>query len=586
MPEPGLRPSRRIPSGRALLAAAALLVGVGAGARPASAAVQVTGAGSTFAEIAIRQWRADANRALGVDVNYNGIGSGSGRNNFQAGTIDWASSDVGFEADENPTRPFAYLPLVAGGTALMFNLKDTTGKRVDKVRMSGATIARIFLGVDGDTRITYWDDPAIAAENPELAGRLPHGEVRRVIRSAAKSGTTAVFTRYMASAAPDVYRKFASKYGGVPAESFSTWPDPLTGGYATLAGSSEIAGYISANTPAADGTIGYAEAGYAVQAGLPMVSVKNAAGRFAQPTARNVAVALTRAVPNADGTQNLDGVYAHTDPATYPISSYNYAIVPTTAFDPAKGDTLGRFLIYSITEGQRKAAALAYSPLPPNLVQQGLDVLKRVPGGPTPPPLGDWGRFYEDLEVEKEIVAPPGTETSPGASTSGGPGSGSGQAGSPSGGSGAGTSAGTSSAGSNAASAVVGAAGGAAGPGAGGPGRAGTANRATAGGGPGSTTGAPGVTGQPGGEAGPATDVGGAGAASPDEELALTLADAQPVGPVDVGSAWPLVLAAVVVLLAVFVPPLTRGRVPAVAGAFRRRRSQIIRPPNEERRTW
>ena len=59
---------------------------------------------------------------------------------------------------------------------------------------------------------------------------------------------------------------------------------------------------------------------------------------------------------------------------------------------PTRGSTLGKFLTYALTRGQDKMAPLGYSPLPPNLVQQGFGVIRQIAGAPDPGPLGDWGQ--------------------------------------------------------------------------------------------------------------------------------------------------------------------------------------------------
>jgi len=131
-------------------------------------------------------------------------------------------------------------------------------------------------------------------------------------------------------------------------------PCPATSLYPPFAGSvaqqlsDGVAQFVS--TPSNNGAITYVEYGYAKYRGFPVVSVLNKAGYYTQPTAENVGIALTRAVINADRTQNLTGVYTNPDPRTYPVSSYSYLIVPTTTaapFTTAKGATLGRFILYA-----------------------------------------------------------------------------------------------------------------------------------------------------------------------------------------------------------------------------------------------
>ena len=59
-------------------------------------------------------------------------------------------------------RPYAYLPIVAGGTSFMYHI-DINGRRYTNLQLSPDTIAKIFTGV-----IKNWNDPAIAADNPQL----------------------------------------------------------------------------------------------------------------------------------------------------------------------------------------------------------------------------------------------------------------------------------------------------------------------------------------------------------------------------------------------------------------------------------
>ena len=149
-----------------------------------------------------------------------------------------------------------------------------------------------------------------------------------------------------------MWNPFASA-NGCPAPC-SLWPPIFP---AAQNGSDGVSSFIADSTKG-PGAIGYVEAGYAFGYSFPVVSLKNASGNFAQPTAVNVAVALQHAQFNADNTQNLSGVYVAPEPSAYPMSSYSYMIAPTTGFDPAKGAVLGRWLLYIACGGQREAAPL------------------------------------------------------------------------------------------------------------------------------------------------------------------------------------------------------------------------------------
>ncbi|WP_208324058.1 phosphate ABC transporter substrate-binding protein PstS [Diaminobutyricimonas sp. TR449] len=353
-------------------------------ALPAHAATYepITGSGSTWSQNALDQWRANVKANYGMTVNYSGTGSTAGRQEFILGTVDFAVSEIPFQAKpedgsvpENPGRGYAYAPIVAGGTSFMYNLK-IGGKQVTNLRLSGEVITKIFTG-----KITNWNDAAIQADNPGLA--MPNKKITPVIRSDG-SGTTAQFTLWMSKQYPTLWSEFASSMGRGAG---LTSQYPLFTGAKGQSGSNGVAGYVSQTY--GEGAITYVEYSYALKSGFPVAKVLNSSGYYIEPTAESVAVALLSATINTDSsstdylTQILDGVYNSGDARAYPLSSYSYMIVPTEVtgvFTAAKGNTLGTFMSYFLCEGQQQAASLGYSPLPMNLVLAGFDQIKRIPG--------------------------------------------------------------------------------------------------------------------------------------------------------------------------------------------------------------
>jgi len=361
------------------------LVLVPAPSGAASGYVPISGAGSTWSQVAVDAWRADV-RASGVVVNYAGTGSTDGRSQFIQGTVDFANTEIPFQNPpepgqqaEVPGRPYAYLPIVAGGTSFMYNL-TVGGQRVTDLRLSGQTLAQIFTG-----RITRWSDPAITHD---YGKKLPDIPIIPVVRSDG-AGASAQFTKYMASQAPSIYCPFIRgklHLGGSACPSVSFYP--AFGSSKAQNGSNGVANYVSASYGA--GAIGYAEYAYAKRINFPVVSLLNKGGYFSQPTAGNVAVALTRAKINKDLTQNLESVYTNPDPRAYPMSSYSYMVVPTTTaapFNSDKGRTLSTFVNYFLCTGQQKADILGYSPLPKNLVLAGFQQVARIPGAVKSPSI-------------------------------------------------------------------------------------------------------------------------------------------------------------------------------------------------------
>lgn len=359
----------------ALISVIILIGAVPLASAPAGAAsyFPITGTGSTWSQNALDQWRSNVAKNYAMTVNYTGAGSTSGRRDFIEGTVDFAISEIPFQANpedgsapEKPKRGYAYLPIVAGGTSFMYNLK-ISGKRVTNLRLSGDTITKIFSG-----SITNWNDAAIQTDNPALA--MPNKKIVPVIRSDG-SGTSAQFTLWMSKQYPSIWKHgMTSQY-------------PSFGNSKAQKGSDGVAGYVSQNY--GEGAITYVEYSYAKKAGFPVAKVLNKSGYYVEPTAFSVAVAMMKAKINTNKssdnylTQILDGVYNSTDKRAYPLSSYSYLIVPTETggiFNNNKGATLGAFSRYVLCEGQQQADTLGYSPLPMNLVLAGSDQIKRIPG--------------------------------------------------------------------------------------------------------------------------------------------------------------------------------------------------------------
>ena len=355
-----------------------LVIVGGAGPARADSFVPISGAGSTWSSNAIDQWRRNVNQ-YGLTVNYASSGSSDGRNQFRNGTVDFGVSEIPFGlkdaagvVDTPPQRKFAYMPIVAGGTAFMYNLK-IGGQRVTNLRLSGDNITKIFTGV-----LTQWNDPLIAADNPGLT--LPARKIVPVVRSDG-SGTSAQFTLWMSKQYGGLWNDYCAKVGlQSPCGQTSDYPSGT--GFVAQAGSLGVAGYVSQAQN--EGTITYVEYSYALNTGYPVAKLLNRAGYYSEPTASNVAVALLGAqVDPNDLTQQLDGTYNSSDPRTYPLSSYSYMVIPTAAegsFSTDKGNSLGSFAQYFLCEGQQQAPVLGYSPLPINLVKAGLDQVKKIPG--------------------------------------------------------------------------------------------------------------------------------------------------------------------------------------------------------------
>ncbi|MEU6165805.1 phosphate ABC transporter substrate-binding protein PstS [Streptomyces tanashiensis] len=378
---------------RSLLGAAAVLCALLAllvrpPAAQAAGYTKITGSGSTWSSNAVEQWRRNIGANVGLTVNFNANGSSQGREQFKNGTVDFAVSEIpyglkdGNATDVPPGRGYAYMPIVAGGTSFMYNLR-IGGRQVTNLRLSGPVLAKVFTG-----QLTMWNAPEIKADNPGLT--LPARRIVPVVRSDG-SGTTAQFTTWLAKEHGAVWNDYCRRAGRQTPCGMTSY-FPVVPGTTTVAKSGSLGVSAHVRQPQGEGAITYVEYSYAINAHFPVAKILNSAGYYVEPTASSVAVALLRARINDDRsstdylTQILDGVYRSTDRRSYPLSSYSYMVVPTSTTAPhteEKGRSLGTFARYFLCEGQQQAEELGYSPLPRNLVQAGFEQVRRIPGAPT-----------------------------------------------------------------------------------------------------------------------------------------------------------------------------------------------------------
>ena len=360
-----------------LMAGAMVALWLTPGASAAASHALIQGSGSSWSSNAVDQWISDVD-ANGLQVVYTPSGSANGRRDFALKTTDFAVSEIGYQGrdpitqqqDTSLGRPYAYMPIVAGGTSFVYQIK-VGGRQITNLRLSGETLAKIFTN-----QITNWDDPAITKDNN--GKKLPSLPIIPVVH-AEGSGSTAQLTKYFAAEYPSIWRPFAGS---------SEWTEyyPRKGNAIAQTGSDGMMNFITAAS--SNGAIGYVEYSYALGKNYPVVKLLNKAGYYTLPSQFNVAVSLTKAIINEDKSspdyllQDLHNVYTYNDPRTYPLSSYSYMIIPTSPTDPkmttAKRQTLADFLYYDICQGQQEVGAIGYSPLPVNLVEAGFGQIGKL----------------------------------------------------------------------------------------------------------------------------------------------------------------------------------------------------------------
>ncbi|MDP9240217.1 MAG: phosphate ABC transporter substrate-binding protein PstS [Actinomycetota bacterium] len=301
---------------------------------------EIAGAGSTFQQNIEQEWiKAYAAKCAGAQINYQGTGSGAGIEQFGAGTIDFAGSDVTMKPEEQTKADGTcgskaiHVPVTAGGIAIMYNVKD-----LKDLNLSAKTLAGIFQGT-----IKKWNDPAIAADNP---GNLPATPIAAYHRSDG-SGTTSVFSGFLDANASGDWKLGTGKQ--------LNW----TGGQGAKGSDG-----VTAGVKQTDGAITYVELSFAKANNLSTAKVKGAGSDFVALTGDTVGKFLAASFSITGSGNDLGGKLDFKGADGYPISTVSYVIVCEKNKDAVKGKLIKAYLAYAVGDGQAAADSLGFAALP------------------------------------------------------------------------------------------------------------------------------------------------------------------------------------------------------------------------------
>ncbi len=307
---------------------------------PAAAANEVTGAGASFPAPVYSKWADAYQKATGVKINYQSIGSGGGIKQIAAKTIDFGASDMPLKPADLDKGGLFQFPTVIGGVVPVVNVP---GIKPGDLRLTGALLADIYLG-----KVAKWNDKAIADLNPKLA--LPNQDIA-VVRRADGSGTTFIFTNYLSK----VSAEWKQKVGESTAVQ---WPAGLGG-----KGNEGVAAFVQ-RIPAA---IGYVEYAYAKQNKLSYALMQNADGQFVAPDDRT----FKSAAAGADWAKSAFAEILTNQPGrdSWPITGATFILMHKVQAKPKQGVEVMKFFDWAYANGDKMAEDLVYVPLPDSLVK-------------------------------------------------------------------------------------------------------------------------------------------------------------------------------------------------------------------------
>lgn len=301
-------------------------------------AQEITGAGATFPAPIYSKWASDYNKATGVKVNYQSIGSGGGIKQIDSKTVDFGASDMPQTDEVLKAKGQMQFPTVMGGVVPVINIK---GIEPGQLKLTGSLLADIFLG-----KVSRWNDPAIKALNPTLP--LPDAAIAQV-RRADGSGTTFLFTNYLSK----VSAEWKAKVGEGTAVN---WPVGAGG-----KGNEGVAAFVG-RLP---NSMGYVEYSYVKQNKLNYAVMQNSAGNFIKPDDET----FKAAAAGADWNKTFYHILTNQPGKdAWPITGATFILMHLKQDKPANATETLKFFSWAYKNGDKVAADLDYVPMPDSVI--------------------------------------------------------------------------------------------------------------------------------------------------------------------------------------------------------------------------
>lgn len=334
---------------RTALVAAGLGLAVMAPQVVRAADITLTETGSTLLQPLFAIWVAAYTKSHpGVQISIAGTGSEAGIKQASSGAVEIGASDAYMsDAQVHDTPDIMNIPLAIAAQTITYNLPGLT---VANLKLDGPTLAGIYTGA-----VREWDAPEIAAMNPGVS--LPHQAIIPVHRGDG-SGDTFMFSQFLTFSTP-------SWEDGIGYSTTIAWPD-VPGGLSAIGNDGMVKTIQS--TPYSIGYVGVSFSDAIAAAKLGNAALKNNNGLFVLPARAGIRAGAAALGPRTPPDERLTLAFAPGD-TSYPLVSYEYAIVSKKQKDAATAAALRRFLLWCIVPSETKAAMLEqvhFIPLPPH----------------------------------------------------------------------------------------------------------------------------------------------------------------------------------------------------------------------------
>ena len=301
-------------------------------------AADFTGAGASFPYPIYGKWAEAYKAKTKTGMNYQSIGSSGGIKQIKAKTVDFGASDNPVKFEDLEKDGLVQFPAIIGGVVPILNVD---GIKPGQLKLTGDVLAQMFMGY-----IVNWNDKQIAALNPGV--KLPDATIT-VVHRADGSGTTAIFTDYLAKVNAD-WKK------NVGAGSAVKWPAASSIGGKGNEG-------VAANVSRVKNSIGYVEFAYAKKNNTAYFNLVNQAGQTVKPEDESFAAAAAGTdwskipgmgtfITNAPGAKS------------WPITGASFILMYKQPSNKANSAEVLKFFDFAFKEGKKMAADLDYVPMP------------------------------------------------------------------------------------------------------------------------------------------------------------------------------------------------------------------------------
>ena len=302
-----------------------------------ASAQDVTGAGATFPAPIYAKWADAYNKATGVRINYQSVGSGAGIKQIKSKTVDFGATDMPLTDEDLAKDGLIQFPTVIGGVVPVVNI---AGIAPGQIKLTGAVLGDIYLG-----KITKWNDAALTALNPGVP--LPAADIS-VVRRADGSGTSFIFTNYLSK----VNAEWKAKVGEGTAVN---WPVGAGG-----KGNEGVAAFVQ-RLP---NSVGYLEYAYVKQNKMTYTLMRNKDGNFVAPSD----AAFKAAAAGADWSKTFFQITTEQPGKdAWPITNPTYILMYKAQDKPTNASNALKFFEWAYLNGDQTADDLDYVPLPANV---------------------------------------------------------------------------------------------------------------------------------------------------------------------------------------------------------------------------